>query len=338
MFTKQVSPRSRSFGVLAVLATAASAVVLGACSNAEPDPFEGIPAFAVDTPVIEVLERGENPRQLRYTDAASTSGAQDDAAWTLDVTVANGVDQAVASAKDDVALDAPAGGDVLETTLPLTVSVAGAGEPGAGETEAARAVTIQAGAGKASDLALGQQIASAEGFLMRWRAAETGLVSSVQLFAPQDSPERGRQAVEQALLAVMSSAVVFPEEPIGIGGSWAVRGRATGDTTMQRTTTYTVTGIDGDRVELDVDVEEQPAQDTLRIDNQAAGGLDGQTLSVQHASTTSDGALSVDLAHPLPVAGRSAATTRLIYAGDGADFRVVQDITHAVTYGTRSGK
>ncbi|QYH19498.1 oxidoreductase [Corynebacterium aquatimens] len=224
----------------------------------------------------------------------------------------------------------------MATTLPLTLTASPAADPGEGEQPAARSVLVEAGAGKHSDLALGKEIASAEGFLMRWRAAETGLISTVQLLAPADSPEAGRQAVESALLRIMSAAVVFPEDPVGIGGSWTVEGRITGDTTMRRTTTYTVTRIDGTLIDLDVAVEERPTQQAIKIDNQVAGELDGQTLTVAGTSTTSEGKITVDLSRPLPVDGRVAATTRLVYSGEGSEFGVVQDITSAVTYGKDS--
>lgn len=334
MFTSLVSARRAAPGAPSrrVLPTVlAGCLALGACSQAEPDPFEGIPAFPVDTPAVTLLESGADPQVLRYQDVADAAGEAEP--WSTTVEVAGGVAQAVAPRDADVDPQAPSGGDIMATTLPLTVTVSPAPAPGDGEEPAARAVLVEAGAGKHSDLALGQEIAAAEGFLMRWRAAETGLVSTVQLLAPADSPEAGRQAVESALLAIMSAAVVFPEEPVGVGGSWTVEGRVTGDTAMRRTATYTVAGISGTQVELDVRIDDRPAQQTLRIDNQAAGDLNGQTLSVASTATTSDGRITVDLTRPLPVDGRLASTTRLIYSGDDSDFGVVQDITSAISYG-----
>lgn len=112
--------------------------------------------------------------------------------------------------------------------------------------------------------------------------------------------------------------------------------RTTGDTSMIRTTTYTVRDItDGPdtAVSLDVKVDERPAQQPLRIDNQVAGALDGQTLQVENTSTTSDGELTVELNYPLPTSGNVASTTRLTYSGgEGSSFRIVQDVTSGVTF------
>lgn len=305
----------------AVIALAAVPLV-SACTGGQDDPLASVPAFPVDAPKVSLLAAGEAPRPLRYTGAAGP--------YETTVTVSSGIVQAAASRDVDPA--APAGGDVEEVTLPLTVSSDAAAEPGSGEAPAARQVELTVGTPTHSDLAFNEELASAEGFLMRWRTAEAGLISTVKMLAPEGSTEDGRRAVERSLLTLMSTAVVFPEEPVGLGGSWSVEGRVTGSASVVRTTTYTVASIEGDRVELRAEVTERPTEQTLRIDNPAAGDLNGQTLRVENAATTSDAQLTVDLARPLPVAGRVAATTRLVYAGEG-DVRIAQDITSAVTYG-----
>lgn len=305
-------------------AAAALAVVplVTACAAGEDDPLAGVPAFPVDAPKVSLLSAGENPRPLRYTDAAEP--------YDTVVTVSSGIAQSAAGRDVDPA--APAGGDVEEVTLPLTVTPADAGEPGSGEAPAARQVELQVGTPTHSDLAFNEELASAEDFLMRWREAETGLISSVKMLAPEGSTEDGRRVVERSLLSLMSAAVVFPDAPVGVGGSWSVEGRVTGSASMVRTTTYTITAIEGGRVDVRAEVAERPTEQTLSIDNPAAGDLNGQTLRVESTATTSDAELTVDLARPLPVAGRVAATTRLVYAGEG-DVRIVQDVTSAVTYG-----
>lgn len=306
-----------------------TALGLSACATGGSDPLDGIPSFPVDAARVRVVEPGDDPQVLTYHDAGDGKAEP----WETSVEIAGGISQSVADGSETVDPTAPAGGDVMTTKLPLTVVAEAAGDPGEGESEAARAVTLTTRGGEHSELQLGLEVADNEGFIMRWRAAESGQVQTVKMLPPVDSPEAGREVVERSLLQVMSTVVVFPTEPVGVGGSWTVESRVTGDATMLRTTTYTVAGINGDAVELEVDVDERPTQASLRIDNSAAGDLDGQSLNVASTSTTSQGHLTVDLTKPLPTAGRVAATTRLIYAGDAAKFSVVQDITSAVTFG-----
>lgn len=299
---------------------------LAACGSEDFDPLETIPAFALDTPAVEVVETGERPQLLQFKDAAEP--------WETTVEVATGLEQDVVPAEQaDELGQAPAGGNVDTVTLPLTVTAGPAAEPGEGESPAARAVELTVGTATHSDLSRNEELASAKDFLMRWRAAESGAISTLKLLAPGDSTEAGREAVERSLLLLASTNVVLPKDPVGVGGSWTVRNRITGASNMLRTSTYTVTAIDGDRVELDVSVEERPTQQSLSIDNEVAGELDGSSLDVETTSTTSQGSITLDLTRPLPVAGQVAATTRLVYSGTEGGFKVVQDVTEALTYG-----
>lgn len=334
MFSLLDRPNSPARRAALALGACLALTPLSACSGADSDPLETIPAFALDTPAVEVTEAGERPQLLEYTD---TSAGEDAAAWETTVEVSTGLDQDVLPADHvDEHSQAPAGGNVDTVTLPLQVASSPAAEPGEGESPAAREVEFTVGTATHSDLDRNEELASAEDFLMRWRAAETGAISTLKLLAPGDSTEAGRETVERSLLLLASANVVLPKEPVGVGGSWTVRNRITGASNMLRTSTYTVTAIDGDRVELDVDVEERPTQQSLSIDNEVAGELNGSSLDVETTSTTSQGSITLDLTRPLPVAGQVASTTRLVYSGAGgtsSSFKVVQDVTEALTYG-----
>lgn len=300
-------------------------LAVSACST-EDSTFEGIPVFPVEEPKVTVVKPGRDPQQLRYKDAGT-----DD--WSTSVAVSAGIDQSTAPAGTQVDPAAPRGGDVNTTTLPIDVSVSGAPAPGADELDASRQVDFTVGEGRHSDLAIGRDVASAKDFLMRWRAADTGAVSSLQLLAPPDAAPRGLQLVEPALLSLVSANVPLPEEPVGVGGVWKVDNRVAGDASAERTTTYTVSSIDGDTVTLDVEVEERPTQRSLKIEGTAGGDLGGKDVTVESAQTSSEGQIVLDLTKPLPVSGQVAFTTRLVYSGEENTARVVQDVTRAVKYG-----
>ena len=87
--------------------------------------------------------------------------------------------------------------------------------------------------------------------------------------------------------------------------------------------------LDGDTVVLSLDIEDEPTETELTIDDTQAGG----TLTADEWSTTSDATITVDLTKPLPTQGQNAATTRTVYNGPNPDFKVVQDVTTATTYG-----
>ena len=298
-----------------ITAAAGLALTLTACSPSDDDPVAGVPAFPIDAPSVTLLNPGDNPQEVRYFP---------DGEWDTTVALSSGVDQHVAQPGDSTATEAPAGGDVDTTTLPLAADSTEAPAPVDGEEDADTRIDFTVGSGKHSNLDVGQDVAAAEGFHMSWRADDSGSISSLKLLAPDGAPERGLQQVETALLALVNNTVIFPDEPIGPGASWSVERRVAGDAATSRITTYTLVSRDGDKLTLDVAVEERPQRDSVAVD--------GQDVEVESASTTSQGQLVVDLSRPLPVSGQSAWTTRLIYGGD-EKARVVQDITRAVQYG-----
>lgn len=301
-----------------ILVAAATALTLTACSSEQADPsVEPAVGLPVDASRVTVQTTGTGERVLTYRDV--DAGEQ-----TLEVEVADGLEQSLMQA-DAVDVQAPAGGDVERLTVPLTGGTTAAGEPAEGEREASRDVEFRVGQPSADNLELTDDIRSAEGFLLGWRGEDDGQVSTVRLAAPKAATDEGRSEVEQALMTLLSMPVVFPAEAVGPGATWSVDSRVTGESTLLQTTTFTITAINGDRVELDVDVQQRPAIGALTLE-------DGQSLNVLNSNTTSEGSLTVDLNNPLPVDGRVSYTTRVIYGGADSDVRVVQDTTTSLAF------
>ncbi|WP_245533818.1 oxidoreductase [Corynebacterium lubricantis] len=309
-----------------------SALVLAACSQ-EPDPLAEVPAFSVDVARVNIVEVGTNPQVLRYSDLPA-DGAEEGAEattqqYTLDI--ADGFDQAVVASS---ALDtqAPADFGFEPTEFRLSAQTTPAPAPGEEEIDATRKVDFTLDGTTAQAPRIQEDLDTANGFLMSWRATDPGRVSTLKLLSPDESEDEGRAAAEAGMLTVLTSNVIFPTEEIGEGGSWTVESRVTGDTTMLRTTTYTVTALSADSVDLDVSIEERPAQATLNFDETTNPELAGQSLKVESSNTSSEGSLTVDFDSPIPVAGGITSTTRVVYAGDQADFRIVQDQGASIQY------
>ncbi|NLA55539.1 MAG: hypothetical protein GX859_04445 [Corynebacterium humireducens] len=299
---------------------ATALLALTACTSEQPDPTieaaVGLPVDAARITVVSTGATGTDSRVLTYADV--------DAEQSVEVEVAEGFNQLLMRA-DTVDVQAPAGGDVTRLTVPLTGATTVAGEAVEGERPATRDVEFRVGRPAADNLELTDDIRSAEGFLLGWRAGDAGDVSTVRLAAPKEATDEGRALVEKALMKLLSLPVVFPEEAVGEGATWSVDTRVTGESTLLQTATYTITGIDGDRVDLDVSVQQRPALGALEME-------DGQSLNVLNSNTTSEGTLTVDLGRPLPVDGRVSYTTRVIYGGADSDVRVVQDSTTSLAF------
>lgn len=307
-----------------ILLTAATALTLTtglvACTTERPDPsIEPAVGLPVDAARVTVQSAGTGERVLTYGDVDAEE-------QSLEVEVADGMEQTVMQAAA-VDVQAPAGGDVQRITLPLTGGTTAAAQDDQ-ETEgepATRDVEFRLGQPSGTDLEMTDDIRSAEGFLLGWDGHDDGRVSTVYLAAPREATDEGRARIEQAMMKLLSLPVVFPEEAIGPGATWSVDSRVTGESTLLQTTTYTLTALEGDRVELDVDVQQRPAIGALTLE-------DGGSLNVLNSNTTTEGSLTVDLDNPLPVDGRVSYTTRVVYGGADSDVRVVQDTTTSLAF------
>lgn len=319
----------------------ASALLLSACGAEEEDTgaeVEQAVALAVDPARVMVQDTGQGPgRLLEFNDI--TTEETEAAPQDTTLAVSQGFNQTVATA-EAVDITAPAAGDrqaaeVETVTLPLSAVTAAAGEPeNEIEVVADRDVQLRLGTPTHSDTSLNEDLASAAGFKLGMRSNNSGQATTVQLAAPVDATDIGRQAAESALMKVLSLPVVFPDEPVGPGAIWSVDSRVTGEATLLQTTTYTLTGIQGERLELAVSVSQRPALGALSLEGQE-GAAEGEagTLNVLNSNTSSSGSLSIDLGAPLPVAGRVDFTTRVIYGSGDSQVRVVQDSYSALDFG-----
>lgn len=305
------------------LAITGVALALTACGAEEPDPFAEIPEFAVEAPVIQVLSQGQDPQKWEYASGGSAS-AED--AKPQRVSLSRAITQHPAAQEGSEPVVAR---EHERDTVTFALSTHTFEDS---DSDAPRQVDLVAESIEHSDLEVQNRLASNEGFQMRWHTDPQGAISAVQLLPAVDSDEEGRAIAERNLLELLSWQVVFPEEPVGVGGSWKVEQRGIGTSDMLRTTTYTLESAQDTTLELKVDVQERPLKRSITIDNEVAGVLNGTTLRVVSNTTHSEGTLKVDLHAPLPVGGSVLTATRLVYGSDEADTRVAQDTTSVVDY------
>ena len=312
----------------AVVTTTVAALLLTACGTGEPaesgPEVEAAIGLAVDAPRVILEEPGTGAlRELRYRDLPEAETT----AQELTLSVSSGFTQGVGTVSQ-VDPTAPAGGDVSTLILPLTATTT---EPEPDEEEtltAAREVGIRVGNPTFTDTVQAADVNSAEGFQLTLREDERGQQSTISLAAPVEASENGRQIMEQYLLKFTSLPVLFPAEEVGVGATWTIDSRVTGEATQLQTVTYTITGIEGDVVDLDVEVSQRPS---LGADTEGVTADTPEQLTVLNSNTTSVGTLEVDLSRPLPTAGQVSWTTRVIYGAD-TDVRVVQDSTTSLKF------
>lgn len=341
------SSRSLGFRVLAGSLVLSTTLGLAACSEQSQDDSPAVEqavGLAVDAPRVVVLETGTAPlRTFSYKDVPAEGAEEKTQDLTLDI--AQGFAQAVGTAADANPV-APAGGDVTTLTLPISASTKAAEASEEEAIAASRDITLKVGNPDFSDLTQSPDTNSAAGFTLGMRATDSGQATTLSFAAPVDATDNGRALMEQYLLTFTSLPIVFPTEELGVGAKWTVDSRVTGESTLLQTLAYTITGFEGDKVDLDVAVSQRPSISAIDItttetatatpESASAAATPTETpeqLAVMSSNTTSVGTLSVDLTQPLPTAGQVSWTTRVIYGGATNDTRIVQDTTSSVKFG-----
>lgn len=306
----------------------AAASALSACQTQQAvNDSEAAVGLPVDAPRVSIVDPGSGQRSVvTYADV----GADEQ---SVTATVLDGFAQSISTAAE-VDSEAPAGplGGGSSIALPLTGSTAEASAAEDGQREATRAPEYTVGAATIDDQALLPALRTAEGFRFGWRGDDSGVVSTLQLLAPDDATDDGRAMIEGAIMDLMSLPVVFPAEEIGEGAVWTVDSRVAGDNSLLQTVTYTLLSREHDMLELGVEVAQRPSLGALSLDGVTGAQGSGETeLTVESSDTSSTGTLTVDLARALPVGGEVSYTTRVVY-GDSTEQRIVQDASTSLRF------
>ncbi|AIG64415.1 hypothetical protein CATYP_07245 [Corynebacterium atypicum] len=270
-------------------------------------------AAQLDPVRVNLHDAGAEPRsKLAYRDIGNP-------AQEITAAVATSLKQTPAKSEDAHAPAPPKRPEDLgeTTTLPLNATTVPAPEADHGTRRV--------------ELSVGQspEIPQAEGFISGWTADDAGQISTVRFAAPTSADDATRQRAEAALMHIVSTPIVFPHEPVGEGASWSVDSRVTGTSTLLKNTTFTVRKIDGERIELDLEITQRPAVGALELP-------DSGQLKVLDTDTSSTGNLTVDLTQPLPTSGSVNAVTRVVYGGD-SNVRIFQDSASALSFTPAAG-
>ncbi|MEJ5927436.1 DUF6263 family protein [Corynebacterium sp. H128] len=294
------------------LAVTLSVFALTACGNDAPQQSEEkAVSLPVDAPKVALIDAGVGDAQVL---AFHDSGATQQSA----IEISDGFEQGTGTAADIAAEPATdANVDTLKATLDAAVSA-----------QSPRDVTLKLLSPTHSKPEFASDTQSTEGFELAWTGQPTGRAETVRLSAPTAATDQGRAIAELYLMKLLAQPVIFPSEPIAPGAKWTVENRVTGDSTMLRSTTYTLNSREGDVADIAVEVSERPAVAALSLADQ---GLNSE-LKVVGTHSTGSGSLQVDLRKPLPVAGSVDLATRVLYGEDDKPARVFQDFISKIDY------
>ncbi|UVF78320.1 hypothetical protein [Gordonia mangrovi] len=120
---------------------------------------------------------------------------------------------------------------------------------------------------------------------------------SLRLLPAEEAGPEARLAVEQTLVQALQLSVPVPTEPIGIGARWRSERTIDSAVTVTQQIDATLTGWAGDRMTVDVTVEETPVNSVFAIPGS------GGSLTIARFSNAGAGELTIDLTRGLPASG-----------------------------------
>jgi hypothetical protein len=125
-----------------------------------------------------------------------------------------------------------------------------------------------------------------------------GMPKSSEMDVPANADPQMRQTMEQAKDSFKNLAAPFPVEAVGAGARWEVKQPIKSQgMTINQTTTYQITSIEGERVAATSNLSQTAANQ--KIQNPA---MQGVKLDLTKMVGTGKGNINFDLAHLMPIA------------------------------------
>jgi len=264
--------------------------VTGETGNSAAGSSRPTSASSGDKATIKLIQAGAEPRQpLRLKPVAGTK-------QEFQVTV-------VGSFEMDAG---PAGTQKVDQpteTLPVELLVKSVSSEGdikftcvIGEGTVGEASGLAAAVSDRIKSALKQ----AKGLSLDAEITSRGLSKGENNLPPGISPEV-RTEVGKFLQIVSDFTDEFPEEPLGVGAKWELtRTRSQGGMTISLATSYELTALSGDRVELKYTQTQTAANQKVAIPN-----MPGMKTDLEKLAGTSQGTVTYDLTKVAPLAGKS---------------------------------
>lgn len=303
---------TRPFRALA--AAAAVAALLAGCSSSDGDaPSENSATATTSgvslpvTPVsTELVDPGAEPRGALTPELAGEQSVQ--------LTTRSSVTQQI----DDQAVQ---DFSTPELTLPLTARAPDSADD--------REVNLRIGAATSADQRLTESLAPADGSEAGLTMTDTGAVTALRISPADDAQDSARAAVEQALNQAVYRSISFPEDDLGIGAVWTAKQQVISGLTLNQTTTATLRARDGDRLTVDVRIDQTPESTTLELPDDA-----GQ-LAIDSYTMSGTGTLEIDLTKPLPVGGEVTVGGHQQYSDPEGTTVLRQDISDTIRWTTQ---
>ncbi|MCZ4078773.1 hypothetical protein O1W68_12530 [Rhodococcus sp. H36-A4] len=291
-------------------AAAAIAALVTACTSSGEDSSvtatSSSPTSGVSLPVTPVtttlLDPGAEPRS---TVTSVRSGNQSVQLSTRSTVTQQIDDQAVQD------FSTP------ELTLPLTAT---------DMDSSSDTVNLRLGKATSADQRLTDALAPAEGSAAGLTMTDAGAITALTITPSDETQDAARAAIEQALNQAVYRSVSYPDAEIGVGAVWTVEQQVISGVTLNQVTTATLRSRDGDRLTIDLRIDQTPETTTLELPDNAG------SLAIDSYTMTGTGTLEVDADKPLPLSGEVTVGGKQQYSDPEGSTVLRQDISDTVRW------
>lgn len=266
-------------------------------------PSESAISLPVTPVTTELVDSGAEPRSvLEYEPAGEQS-----VVLTTSSTVTQQIDD---QAVQDFSTP--------ELALPLTATAPDDGD----------VIELVIGEATSSDQRLTDALAAAEGSEAGLTVTDSGAVTALSISPDANTEDAARAAIEQALNQAVYRSVSFPREDIGVGAVWTSEQQVISGLTLNQTTTATLRERDGERLTIDLQIEQTPESTTLELPDGAG------SLAIDAYTMKGTGTLEIDLGEPLPTAGEVTVAGSQQYSDPEGTTVLHQDISDSLRWTT----
>ncbi|TQF73732.1 hypothetical protein FK531_09050 [Rhodococcus spelaei] len=207
--------------------------------------------------------------------------------------------------------------------MPLTATVNG------GQHDPASAVDLTLGTLTTPDARLQDALKVSDGSKAGLTITPSGSVTALRITPAPDSKDIARSAIEQAFYQAVYRTVAFPDAEIGVGAVWTVAQQVTSGIALNQVTTATLKARDGDRLTVEVSVNQTPASKVWDLPGEAG------TLNIDTYVMAGTGTLVLDLSSPLPVDGTVNVGGEQTYSDPNSTTRLRQATSSQVKWASR---
>ncbi len=197
-------------------------------------------------------------------------------------------------------------------TLPLTATPDG------------NEVSLAIGAATSADQRLTDALTPAEGSSAGLTLTDAGAVTALTIAPADAAQDSARAAIEQALNQAVYRSISFPDGDVGVGAVWTASQQVISGVTLNQVTTATLRAREGNRLTVDLRIDQTPESTTLELPDDAG------SLAIDSYTMTGSGTVELDLTKPLPVAGEVTVGGTQQYSDPEGTTLLRQDISDSL--------